>query len=50
MPVLVKHPIQANLAAPLFTVVELFSIVGLRGELFKEVQEQIKVLRQQEAA
>jgi len=50
MPVLVKHPIQANLAAPFFTVVELFSIVGLREELFKEVQEQIKVRRPQDMA
>ena len=33
MPVLVKHPIQANLAAPFFTVVELFKIVGLRDGL-----------------
>ena len=50
MPVLVKHPIQANLAAPFFTVVEFFNIVGLREGLFKEVQEQIKGLRQQDAA
>jgi len=49
MPVLVKHPIQANLAAPFFTVVELFHIVGLRNELFKEVQEQIEGLRRQDA-
>lgn len=41
MPVLVKHPIQANLAAPFFTVVEMFKILGLRDELFKEVQRQI---------
>ncbi len=50
MPVLVKHPVQANLAAPFFTVVELFKIVGLRDELFEEVQRQIKRRRQQEAA
>lgn len=50
MPVLVKHPIQANLAAPFFTVVELFSIVGLRDELFKEVQHQIQQRRAQEAS
>jgi uncharacterized membrane protein YGL010W len=41
MPVLVKHPIQANLAAPFFTVVELFKLAGLRSELFDAVQEQI---------
>ena len=49
MPVLVKHPIQANLAAPFFTVVELFSIVGLRDELFQQVQKQIEQRRAQEA-
>lgn len=41
MPVLIKHPIQANLAAPFFTVVELFKLVGLREELFDAVQNQI---------
>lgn len=41
MPVLVKHPVQANLAAPFFTVVEMFKILGLRDELFNEVQSQI---------
>jgi uncharacterized membrane protein YGL010W len=50
MPVLVKHPIQANLAAPFFTVVELFSIVGLRDALFKEVQNQIDAQRREDAA
>ena len=50
MPVLVKHPIQANLAAPFFTVVELFSIVGLRDELFQEVQNQIQLRRSQPAS
>ncbi len=49
MPVLVKHPVQANLAAPFFTVVELFSIVGLRDGLFKEVQSQIQLRREQES-
>ena len=42
MPVLVKHPIQANLAAPSFTVVELFKLVGLREDLFNEVQRRVK--------
>jgi uncharacterized membrane protein YGL010W len=41
MPVLVRHPVQANLAAPFFTVVELFKIAGLREELFNAVQEQV---------
>lgn len=41
MPVLIKHPIQANLAAPFFTVVELFKLAGLREDLFDAVQEKI---------
>lgn len=45
MPVLVKHPIQANLAAPFFTVVELFKLVGLREELFDAVQSRIEAER-----
>jgi uncharacterized membrane protein YGL010W len=50
MPVLVKHPVQANLAAPFFTVVELFKIIGLRDDLFNAVQEQIAAQRQREVA
>ncbi|HNP65173.1 MAG TPA: DUF962 domain-containing protein [Woeseiaceae bacterium] len=42
MPVLVRHPIQANLAAPFFTIVELFKLAGLRDDLFNEVQRRIK--------
>jgi uncharacterized membrane protein YGL010W len=49
MPVLVKHPIQANLAAPFFTVVELFKLLGLRDDLFHEVQAQIEQRRTREA-
>lgn len=48
MPVLIKHPIQANLAAPFFVVVELFSLVGLRQTLFAEIQEAVKERRQEE--
>jgi uncharacterized membrane protein YGL010W len=50
VPVILKHPLQANIAAPFFIVVEIFSILGLRDELFKEVQRRIKELRQQQAA
>lgn len=50
MPVLIKHPIQANLAAPFFVVVELFKMLGLRDKLFNEVQERIAELRQEQAA
>ncbi len=49
-PVILKHPVQANLAAPFFTVVEIFSIVGLRDALFKEVQARIAELRQEQTA
>jgi uncharacterized membrane protein YGL010W len=41
MPVLVKHPIQANLAAPFFTVVEIFKLLHLRTALFDAVQREI---------
>jgi len=50
VPVVLKHPVQANLAAPFFTVVEVFSIVGLRDALFKEVQSRIAQLRREQAA
>ena len=46
MPVLVKHPVQANLAAPFFTIVELFKLLGLRDELFNAVQREIETRRQ----
>jgi uncharacterized membrane protein YGL010W len=45
MPVLIKHPIQASLAAPFFTIVELFKIVGLRDALFASVQESVAARR-----
>jgi len=47
MPVLVKHPIQANLAAPFFTIVEIFKLLGLRDALFIKVQRQIAELRKE---
>ena len=46
MPVLVKHPVQANLAAPFFTIVEIFKLLGLRRDLFDAVQEEISARRQ----
>ena len=49
-PVLLKHPIQAQLAAPFFTVVEAFKLLGLRDELFNEVQRRIAERRPHEAA
>ena len=50
MPVLVKHPIQANLAAPFFTVVELFKLAGLRDELFNAVKAEIARRRTHDAS
>jgi len=50
IPVILKHPVQANIAAPFFTVVEIFSILGLRDDLFKEVQRRIDELRQEQMA
>lgn len=50
MPVLLKHPIQANLAAPFFTIVEVFNLLGLREALFTEVQQRIVELRNQQSA
>lgn len=47
MPVLVRHPVQANLAAPFFTVVEGFKLLGLRDELFEAVRQQVAERRQQ---
>ena len=50
VPVILKHPLQANLAAPFFTIVEIFSILGLRKSLFNEIQQRIAELRQEEQA
>lgn len=50
MPVLVKHPIQANLAAPFFTIVEIFRLLGLRDDLFREVQRRITALRDRQTS
>ena len=49
MPVLVKHPLQANLAAPFFTIVEIFGLIGLRKKLFDRVNEQVASRRAKEA-
>lgn len=50
MPVLVKHPVQANLAAPFFTIVQVFKLAGLRDALFTEVHERIADLRKNQAS
>jgi uncharacterized membrane protein YGL010W len=46
MPVLIRHPIQANLAAPLFTVIELFRMAGFRENLFNELQDEVQERKQ----
>lgn len=45
MPVLVRRPVQANLAAPFFAIVEIFKLPGLREALFDDVQKRIAALR-----
>ena len=48
MPVILKHPIQANIAAPFFTIVEVFGLLGLRKELFAAVQGRVAERREDE--
>lgn len=50
MPVLLKHPVQANLAAPFFTIVEVFGLLGLRKSLFVDVQNRISEIRDEDFA
>jgi len=47
-PVLIRHPVQAQLAAPFFTIVEAFKLLGLRDELFVEVQRRIRNAEREE--
>lgn len=49
MPVLVKHPIQANIAAPFFIIVEIFGLLGLRKKLFDDVNRALAARRANEA-
>ena len=48
-PVILRHPVQANLAAPFFTIVEIFKLAGLREDLFDRVQERVAALRREQA-
>lgn len=50
VPVVLKHPLQASVAAPFFTVVEVFKILGLRQDLFAAMQREIAVRRRQQSA
>ncbi len=49
VPVVLKHPVQANVAAPFFIVVDIFKFAGLRDDLFDEVQRRIVQMRQEQA-
>ena len=48
VPVLFRHPVQANLAAPFFTIVEIFHLAGMRKTLFDEVQVRVKERRNEQ--
>ena len=48
MPVLVKHPIQANIAAPFFVIVEIFGLLKLRKDLFQEINTLVDEYRVKE--
>jgi uncharacterized membrane protein YGL010W len=47
-PVILKHPVQANLAAPFFTIVEIFKLLGLREALFDRVRARIATMREEQ--
>lgn len=47
VPVILKHPLQANLAAPFFTVAEVFKLLGLRKDLFLSLEHEIALRHQQ---
>jgi uncharacterized membrane protein YGL010W len=49
-PVILKHPVQANLAAPFFTIVEIFNLAGLRKSLFDAVHARIDRLESRQPA
>ena len=49
IPVLIRHPIQAHLAAPFFVIVEIFGLLHLREELFLKVNKIVTERRKNEA-
>ena len=49
IPVLIRHPIQAHLAAPFFVIVEIFGLLHLRETLFLKVNKIIAERRKNEA-
>ena len=49
IPVLIRHPIQAHLAAPFFVIVEIFGLLHLREELFLKVNKMVTERRKNQA-
>ncbi len=47
-PALMKHPVQSQIAAPLFIVVELFKFMGVKEDMFNAMQARIKEWEQAE--
>lgn len=45
-PALLTHPVQSQVAAPLFIVVELFKLMGFKEEMFNAMQARIKAWEQ----
>lgn len=41
-PALLTHPVQSQVAAPLFIVVELFKLFGVKEDMFDAMQVRIK--------
>lgn len=50
VPVVLRHPVQANLAAPFFIVVEVSKILGFREDLFDAVQREVVAQRESQVA
>lgn len=50
VPVVFKHPVQANLAAPFFVIVDVFKLTGMREDLFDMVQKEIELRRNEQVA
>ena len=48
IPVLIRHPIQAHLAAPFFVIVEIFGLLHLREALFLKVNKIVTERRKNE--
>lgn len=49
-PYLLDYPIQANVSAPLFVVVEAYKMLGLREAMFNAMQERIRAIEANQSA